>query len=57
MSLAQVSCKVATSLREDRSNNMNTLSMLINMAAERNVIVNNLAQTIIQHAAFRESIN
>ena len=31
--------------------------MLINMAAEGNVNVNNLVQTILQHPAFREAIN
>ena len=31
--------------------------MLINMAAERNVNVNNLVQTIVQHPAFREMVN
>ena len=31
--------------------------MLINMAVEENVNVNNLAQTIVQHAVFRETIN
>ena len=31
--------------------------MLINMAAERNVNVNNLVQNIVQHPAFRETIN
>ena len=31
--------------------------MLINMAAEGNVNVKNLAQTIFQHLAFRETIN
>ena len=31
--------------------------MLINMAAEGNVNVKNLAQTIVQHLAFRETIN
>ena len=36
---------------------MTTLQMLINMAAEGNVNVNNLVQTIVQHPAFRETIN
>ena len=31
--------------------------MLINMAAEGNVNVKNLVQTIVQHLAFRETIN
>ena len=31
--------------------------MLIKMAAERNVNVNNLARTIVQHPAFQETIN
>ena len=31
--------------------------MLINMAAEENINVNNLVQTIVQHSAFRERIN
>ena len=31
--------------------------MLINMAAEGNVNVNNLVQTFVQHSAFRETIN
>ena len=31
--------------------------MLLNMAAEGNVNVKNLAQTIVQHLAFRETIN
>ena len=31
--------------------------MLINMAAEWNVNVKNLVQTIVQHLAFRETIN
>ena len=31
--------------------------MLINMAAEGNINVNNLVQTIVQHSAFRERIN
>ena len=31
--------------------------MLINMAAEWNVNVNNLVQTIVQHSAFRVTIN
>ena len=31
--------------------------MLINMATEGNVIVKNLVQTIVQHLAFRETIN
>ena len=30
--------------------------MLLNMAAEGNVSVKNLAQTIVQHLAFRETI-
>ena len=46
MSLAQGSCAVAAS---SRSNNMST--------AEGNVIVKNLVQTIVQHLAFRETIN
>ena len=31
--------------------------MLINMAAEGNVDINNLVQTIVGHPAFRETIN
>ena len=31
--------------------------MLVNMAAERNANVKNLAQTLFQHLAFRETIN
>ena len=31
--------------------------MLIKMAAERNVNVNNLVQTIVKHPAFQEMIN
>ena len=31
--------------------------MLINMAAERNVNVNNLVKVIVQHPAFQETIN
>ena len=31
--------------------------MLINMAAQGNVNVKNLVQTIVQHLAFRETIN
>ena len=31
--------------------------MFINMAAEGNVSVNNLVQTIVQHLAFRETID
>ena len=31
--------------------------MLINMAAEGNVNVKNLVQTIVQHLAFQETIN
>ena len=31
--------------------------MLINMDARGNVNVNNLVQTIVQHPAFRETIN
>ena len=31
--------------------------MFINMAAEGNVSVNNLVQTIVQHPAFRETID
>ena len=31
--------------------------MLINMAAEGNVNVKNLVQTIVEHLAFREAIN
>ena len=31
--------------------------MLINMAAEGNVNVKNLVQTIVRHQAFRETIN
>ena len=31
--------------------------MLINMAAEGNVIVKNLVPTIVQHLVFRETIN
>ena len=48
MSLVQGSCAVATSLREICSNNMSTLQMLINMAGEGNVSVNNLVQSIVQ---------
>ena len=64
MSLAQGSCAVAASSRENRSNNMSTLWSLINMmwcllnmAAEGNINVKNLAQTMVQHLAFWESIN
>ena len=57
MSLAQGSCAVAIFFRESRSNNMSTLLMLMNMAAKGNVNVNNLVQTIVQHPAFRETIN
>ena len=49
MSLAQGSCAVAASSRENRSNNMST--------AEGNVNVKNLVQTIVQHLAFRETTN
>ena len=31
--------------------------MLTKMAAERNVSVNNLVQTIAQHPAFRKTVN
>ena len=31
--------------------------MLINMAAQGNVNVKNIVQTIVQHLAFRETIN
>ena len=31
--------------------------MLVNMVAEGNVNVKNLVQTIVQHLAFRETIN
>ena len=48
MSLAQGSCAVAASSRENRSNNMST--------AEGNVNVKNLVQTIVQHLAFGETI-
>ena len=47
MSLAQGSCTVAASLRENHSNNMST--------AEGNV--KNLVQTIVQHLAFQETIS
>ena len=57
MSLAQGSCAVATSSRENRSNNMSMLQRLINMAAEGSVNVNNPVQTIVQHPASREMIN
>ena len=51
------SCAVATSSRENHSNNIRTLEMLINMAAEGNVNVNNLVKIIVQHPAFRETNN
>ena len=57
MSLTQSSCTVATSSRGNHLNNMSTLLMLTNMAAEGKVNVNNLVQTIVQHPAFREIIN
>ena len=57
MALAQGSCTVTTSSWENRSNNMSTLYMLINMAAKGNVNVNKFVQTIVQHPAFRETIN
>ena len=44
MSLAQGSCAVAASSRENRSNNMS--------AAKGNVNVKNLVQSIVQHLAF-----
>ena len=47
MSLAQGSCAVAASSRKNRSNNMST--------AEENV--KNLVQGIVQHLAFRKTIN
>ena len=54
MSLAQGSCAVVASSQENRSNNRSTL---INMAAEGNVNVKNLVQTLVQDLAFRETIN
>ena len=55
-SLAQGCCAVAASPRENRSNNMSTLvnmiSCVLNMAAEGNVNVKNLAQTLVQNLAF-----
>ena len=57
MPLAQGSCAVAASSRENRSNNMSTLWMLINMADEEKVNAKNLVQTIVQHLALWESIN
>ena len=51
------SCAVATSSRENHSNNIRTLEMLINMAAEGNVNVNNLVKIIVQQPAFRETNN
>ena len=56
MSLAEGSCVVTTSSWENRSNNMSTLGMFINMAAEGNVNVGNLVQFKVQHSAFRETI-
>ena len=53
MSLAQGSCAVVASSQENRSNNRSTL---INMAAEGNVNVKNLVQTLVQDLAFRETI-
>ena len=52
MSLAQSSCAVAASSRENPSNNMSTAEGNV-----RNVNVKNLVQTIVQHLAFRETIN
>ena len=49
MSLAQCSCAVAASSRENRSNNMST--------SKGNVNIKNLVQTTVQHLAFRETIN
>ena len=49
MSLAQGSCAVAASSRENRLNNMT--------AAKGNVNVKNLVQSIVQHLAFWETIN
>ena len=49
MSLAQGSCPVAASSRENRLNNMST--------AEKNVSIRDLVQTIVQYLAFRETIN
>ena len=57
MSVVQGGCALATSLPEDRSNNTTTLQMFISMAAEGKVNANNLVQTIVQHPAFRETIN
>ena len=54
MSFGQGSCAVATSSRENRSNILRKFQMLLNMAAEGNVNVNNL---VVQHPAFREMIN
>ena len=42
----------ADSWRENHSNNMSPLQMLINMAVVRNANDNNLLQTIAQHKAF-----
>ena len=55
-SLAQGSCAVAASSRENRPNNMSTL-WCINMTAAGSVNVKNLAQTIFQHLAFQETVN
>ena len=52
MSLAQSSCAEAASSRENPSNNMSTAEGNV-----RNVNVKNLVQTIVQHLAFRETIN
>ena len=53
MLLAQGSCAVAAdSWRENHSNNISPLQMLINMAVVRNANVKNLLQTIAQHKAF-----
>ena len=49
MPLVQGGCAVATSLWENHLNNMSMLYMLMNMAAERNVNVNNLVLNIAQH--------
>ena len=57
LSLEQGSCTVAASSRQNRSNNMSTLRMSINIAAKENVNVKNLVQTIVQHLAFGETIN
>ena len=49
MPLVQGGCVVATFLWENHLNNMSMLYMLMNMAAKRNVNVNNLVLNIVQH--------